>query len=50
MPVSNASEIFMVCRLVVSATGFEGRLLEATGALLSLDPEQTAEAGLNLGE
>ena len=34
----------------MSATGFEGRLLEATGALLTLDPDQTAEAGLNLGE
>ena len=34
----------------MSATGFEGRALEATSALLQIDPELTANAGLNLGE
>lgn len=31
-------------------TGFEGRVLEATSALLQNEPELTANAGLNLGE
>lgn len=31
-------------------TGFEGRVLEATSALLQSEPELTANAGLNLGE
>ena len=31
-------------------TGFEGRVLEATSALLQSDPELTSNAGLNLGK
>ena len=46
----NGSDFLKLFRLVVSATGFEGRLLEATSALLQLDPALTGQAELTLGE